>query len=345
MRISSFRKTILISLIITLFLPLSLKAQETDFEFLDLSSLTEQKLEIMPEKYLGWSGLWQQFKENISLALTFNDLKKAEKKLLYAENRLRAGGKLLQTSNEANKEKAIKIISQADSYKYRLSSYNPEDLDKLWQENTEEEIAVFLKDLSAHQINKSLLWSQAESVLPLSGLDKLNSLRSETETKDLIFLSELQNNLKDKQDLAIELEKASQVVKNFKNLREEFVANNQPLLKKLQKYQDEEVTSFLEEKLANLQTEKKATFTTIINSEPQVLRKNETEKEIKSKLQNIKESTPLNQENNQAVKASAQTENYLEDFKSSPEYQKFLQNIDSSWRYREANESQGELAE
>ena len=342
------KKIFLILAIILIFLPLVSKAESEDLKLRDISGINYETKELSVDKYLGWQGSWQQFKENVSLMLTFDNLKKAEKKLIYAENRLRVGQKLLKKDDKKSQEEAIKIISQADSYKYDIFLNNKEDLNKLWQKD-DDQVKNLIKNLSAHKINKAIVWSQAEKTVPVSSLNNLNSLRVKAEIKDLKSLNELTdslNNLEGREDLSLELNKTSVVIENFQKMREEFITSNQTILKKINNYQDKDIELFLEEGLNNLETEKKELYNKVSDYNLKDIKELRLKEELQTQINKIKPSYATSTDNSPILPETRNVRNDykisdespLDNFKDSPEYQEFLINIDSSRKVIDSSE-------
>lgn len=350
MKIHNYSKKIFIVLIITsLFIPLFVRAETGSLQLRDLSIAKIETQNLEADKYLGWRGTLKQFTENISLALTFNSFKKAEKKLVYAENRIRAGQGLLQKADKKSQEEAIKIISQANSYKYDTFLNNTDNLSNLWKSN-DDKMDKLIRDLSAHQINKAIVWSQVEKVIPISSLSNLNILRNKTEVKDLNIIDKMKKSLdklENKEALSLELDKTAIIIDSFQGSRENFISTNKNLLQKINNYQDKDIESFLKQSLVDLETERKGMYNEIIHYDLSDIKQLEIKEELRSQINKL---SPLRASSSEVSahlepvdisdRSETNQDNHLEDFKNTPEYQKFLSNIDSSRQLIDENKQE-----
>ncbi|MCF7795551.1 hypothetical protein K9M42_00455 [Patescibacteria group bacterium] len=162
---------------------------------------------------------FQNLKENISLAFTFSEEKKVEKRLEYAENKVEIANKILDSSNEENLEKrsevALKMMEDAEKHmnrvqnKNKILEMNKESERNQEQNNTEGEenrreadenkMEAVMNRMMNIQNNKDRVYSQMENVLGNNEdkLEKIIKQKQENYEKQEIFL----NSLEEEKDL------------------------------------------------------------------------------------------------------------------------------------------------
>ncbi len=184
--------TIYLVLITFLLLPVCLQAEE----MYDLDGINIENIEKVPSSI----GLFfKDLKERASLYFTFDKIKKAEKRLKYAEERIRMIGKLAEKADDPRVAKKIdKIIKKADGF---LKDIKTDDKDFL--KDFGEKKAQFLENISKHRVNREIVLDKVEDRVPLEKLDKfrerrrVNEVTSQEFIKNLIDNDELGDDLKE----------------------------------------------------------------------------------------------------------------------------------------------------
>lgn len=119
-------------------------------------------------------GLWlRDWREKISLALTFDPLKKAEKQLLFAEERMKIAEKIIAESTNPNaQEKAKKMIEQAQKHIVQL-----QEKQSKWIENKDERVEKLKNNLATHELRQDEILAKIEEKLPEEAKEKFEEMR------------------------------------------------------------------------------------------------------------------------------------------------------------------------
>lgn len=117
---------------------------------------------------------WQGIKESVSLGLTFDPVKKAEKALNYAEYRMQLAEMIAsQTNNPKAQEKAEAMIEKAQSFMEKIQAGQTK-----WLNSDKEERKVMLmKNVANYQEKKEAVLDRIEEGLTEEQKDKFNQLR------------------------------------------------------------------------------------------------------------------------------------------------------------------------
>jgi len=172
---------------------------------------------------------WRGLREQISLALTFDPVKKAEKSLVFAEERVKLANYITENSDDPKiQAKAQQVLEKANQYVQRIEDRQGELLN-----NTSEKVKNLMSNLSAHYANKELVLEKLEDKLPAEQLEQFQKLRQDVETRTTRFL----NNLTENENVPAKVkEKIMQVkerVEEKLKAREEFRAEQKDILEEI----------------------------------------------------------------------------------------------------------------
>ncbi len=200
----------------------------------DLTQTTNLEL---PSDFGLW---WQELKETISLGLTFDPVKKAEKALNYAENRMELAERFASRVNKPEtQEKAEAMIEKAQSFMRKIES----NQNRWIMADEEEKKTRLMKNLADYQVQKEEMLNRMEENLNEEQKDRFNELRE----KGLEISGRLMNALENDNipeevqtqlgDIKLRIEAHAAQIKNYietrKELREKIKSGNQEAIEEL----------------------------------------------------------------------------------------------------------------
>ena len=148
---------------------------DIDEETGEILDLTLQEVQIEePTRVPSTLGIWfKTMRENVSIALTRDPVKKAEKQLKFAEERQRLAQFIVQNSdNERAQEKAQRMMQRAE----KLFTHIDENKDK-WIELEGERMRRLAKNLATHQVRRERVLDKLEELLPEKHLERIYEQR------------------------------------------------------------------------------------------------------------------------------------------------------------------------
>jgi len=138
----------------------------------------------------GFGFWWNDLKENLSLALTFDLVKKAEKQLLFAARRVKLAEYMMENSADAKvQEKAQQLLARANEYTQKIQ----ERKDEL-AERTDSKAQILLANAAKQQMNLELALDKIEDKIPAEKLAIFQQWRTQIEAEQQQFLDGLKNN-------------------------------------------------------------------------------------------------------------------------------------------------------
>lgn len=157
----------------------------TELEDLDGTIIEEPKN--IPS---GFGLMWQNFKQDLSLTFTFDKVKKAEKRLQYAEEKIKIANFIAEASDDPKvQEKAQKMIETANKHIAKIE----ENKDKLF-DNIDDKKSRLLKNLATHQLNTEKVLEKLEDKIPVEKLEQFQIFRDKLAEKKDTFLEKIQDN-------------------------------------------------------------------------------------------------------------------------------------------------------
>ncbi len=144
--------------------------QELENNEEDLSGVQVEDITSVPSGFGLWLRTWR---ERISVALTFDPVKKAEKRLVYAEERMKIAEKILEEStSDAAQAKAQQMIDNAQSQIDKIQ----ESADK-WVEKQSAQSEQLKNNLAAHLLRRDAVLEKIEEQVPEDQREKFEALR------------------------------------------------------------------------------------------------------------------------------------------------------------------------
>ncbi len=183
------KKYLLLGLVFALLIlpAFNLRAQELNAEVVeqqinsyDLEGIEIKQIEKAPSALGLW---WRGIKESVSLALTFDPVKKAEKLLKYSEERMQIAekiaeefeqsGEIKQGENFKNQERVQKNIEKAQKFMEKVETQK----DDWMQDENQEKVQRLIKNVATHQIRKEVIFDKIEEKIPEEKLENIIELR------------------------------------------------------------------------------------------------------------------------------------------------------------------------
>lgn len=133
---------------------------------------------------------WRSFKENVSLTFTFNPVKKAEKRIAFAQENIVTANYILENStDEKSQEKAQKMFEHANSFIEKA-----QEKKEFFEQNPDEAKARMLQNLATLEVNSQKLLTKMEGKFPVEKLERLAELETKINERQERFLSGFLNN-------------------------------------------------------------------------------------------------------------------------------------------------------
>jgi hypothetical protein len=159
----------------------------------EVEEVLEEELEgveiEIPEKApSGWGLFWRGVKERVSIAVTLDPVKKAEKQLIFAEERMAIAEKIAEnTENPKAQERAEKMVEKAQDFMTRV-----EEKKDRWLEDGGQRAEKLFKNVTTHQVRVQKSLDRIESHIPEDKMERWEDLRGKVEEKGKNFVNALQ---------------------------------------------------------------------------------------------------------------------------------------------------------
>lgn len=138
----------------------------------------------------GFGFWWNDLKDNLSLAMTFDPVKKAEKQLLFAAQRLKLAEYMIQNSTDAKiQEKAQQLLSRANEYAIKVADRK----DQLIQNMEQNKAKNLLSNTVKQQMNLELALDKVEDKITPEKLAAFQERRAQIEANQEQLLENLKN--------------------------------------------------------------------------------------------------------------------------------------------------------
>lgn len=143
-----------------------------------------------PTKVPSGFGLWWQgLKEQVSIGLTFNPVKKAEKQLQFAEERMRLAELMAQKSEDQKVQARIhRVIGQAQKMMEKVEARRERFL-----EQKDEQAQRLLRNIATHEIRREAVMDKIEEKLPERAVEKFDKLRDRASNQGRRLLNAINN--------------------------------------------------------------------------------------------------------------------------------------------------------
>ncbi len=172
---------------------------------------------------------WRNVKETVSLAVTRDEVKKAEKHIRFAEGRARLAAYIVENSDdEKMQERAQHMLEKADEYIQKVEEKKSKMLEK-----ADERSERVLQNLLKHQVNKERVFDKVEDRLSPERLEKFQEFRDKAEVRHEKFFEDLEGDEKASEDVRRSALKAAGQVKEKRLDRMEIRDGQKVLLDRL----------------------------------------------------------------------------------------------------------------
>ena len=153
-----------------------------------LENITVEEPKSIPSSFGFW---WSNLSEQISLVLTLDPVKKAEKQVKFAEEKIKLAEYITQNSTDVKiQEKARQMLEKANVYIQRVEERKDDLLQK-----ADNRVAVLLRKVIRHQVNKELVMQKMEEKLPPEKLEQFYELRDRIEIQREKFLAAMNDSV------------------------------------------------------------------------------------------------------------------------------------------------------
>ena len=199
---------------------------DLDNELEPLDGIQVDEVKSVPSGFGFW---WRNIREWTSLALTIDPVKKSEKQLKFAEERIRLADYIIQNSTDPKiQEKAQKMLEKANQHMQKIED-KKDDLIKKADEKSQK----LLRNIAKHNLNKERILEKIEDKLPPEKVEEFQQLRKTFEEKRQNFLNDLQNNPNVSQEIKDKLTNVLSRIKDIQQTREEFRIQQKDILEKI----------------------------------------------------------------------------------------------------------------
>lgn len=138
----------------------------------------------------GFGLWWQGVRENVSLAFTFDSIKKAEKRVMFAEERMRFAESFAENvDNPKAQKKAQAMIERAQKFMDKVEAKK----DKWLSEENKEKIGKLMDSIANHQINREEIFNRIQERIPADRLGKMEKLREKGVENSRRLLNAIEN--------------------------------------------------------------------------------------------------------------------------------------------------------
>ncbi len=184
----------------------------------------------------GWGLWWRGVKEVIVVNLTFDPVKKAEKRIQFAEENIKIAEYVSANTTDAKKQAwAQKRVEKANEHIAKLEESKDE-----WINHPEARKRELIKNLATHQIHREKVLDKMEERLPTEKAEKLQEIRTKAIEQREEFIDKIKNNPNIPSSTLRRLENVRTMVQTKLQDIKDYQADKQELLKKIK---DGSVTS------------------------------------------------------------------------------------------------------
>ena len=211
---------------------------------------------------------WKNIKENVSLAFTFDEGKKTELQLKFAEERTRTAEKMVEISDNPNvQEKATAMIEKANQYMEKVMAKKEKFIEK-----TDDRAKKLLTNIAKHELNKERVMEKIEDKIPVEKLEQFQAFRQGIEKKAEKFFNDIENNVNISDELKQIIIEKQQLIQNKIQEREDVRNEHQGLLEEALSG-NEEAKVELQALRAEILEKRKATIATMQTLKQELLNK------------------------------------------------------------------------
>lgn len=152
----------------------------------ELEGMVVEEPKEVPSGFGLW---WKSLKEKVSIGLTINPVKKAEKQLQFAEERMRLAELMAQKAEDQKTQVRIhRMIGQAQEMMEKVEARR----DRLVQQN-DERARRLLRNIATHQVRREVIMDKIEEKLPGEAVEKWEELRDEVSQSGRRLINAINN--------------------------------------------------------------------------------------------------------------------------------------------------------
>jgi|GEM_PF-1685312 len=195
---------------------------------------------------------WRGLRERISLALILDPVKKAEKSLLFAEERVKLADYIIQNSTDTGVQaKAQQMLEKANQYIQRIEERQGDLLN-----NVSDQTETLLSNLSLHYANRERVMEKLEDKLPADKLEQFQGLRQQIEARQQNILDILTGSAELPAEVKEKMEQIKNSIQAKLQNREEFRLEEKAILDKIKAGNQEakdELEKLRQERMENME--------------------------------------------------------------------------------------------
>lgn len=187
-----------------------------------LEGIVVKEIKTVPTSFGLW---WREIGERMSLLVTLDSVKKAEKRIAFAEERIALAEKILSESDdEGVQEKAQRMLDKAIVHMNKVE----EEKDK-FLENIDGRKERLLKNIANHHLRRTQALDRIEAKIPEDKVEEFQKRRENSEDKGRLFLDSIISDRVPEKTLE-HLRAVGKRVEDQAEINAEFRANRRRLL-------------------------------------------------------------------------------------------------------------------
>lgn len=156
--------------------------EEDEFEDLDVETAPSEP----PSQF----GLWfRGLKENLTVALTFDPVRKAEKQMKFAEERMQLAELMANSTIPAVREKAQNMVDRASAFMEKVEAHKAK-----WENASKKDrVKKLLRNAATFELRNEQRLDRIEAFLPEGELEKFHALRDKSVERSKRLLNAINN--------------------------------------------------------------------------------------------------------------------------------------------------------
>jgi len=233
-----------------------------------------------------WGLFWRNIRERVSLAVTFDPVKKAEKMMTFAEERLKLAEMIAERAgdNQALQERATQMMQKSDEFMQKIEEKKEAMLQKV-----DERAQKILERAGDHTLRREELIRKIEARLAPEDLEKLQEMRQAGLENSQRLLNAI-NNENISEEVREHLEEVKQRIEDHLLEVKTFLTEKKELLQKVQSGDESAKTELeqLREEKMNIKAENR----TMLQERAEI--KEEVRQEVGNVIKDMSNTTPTN---------------------------------------------------
>ena len=197
-----------------------------------LDGITVAEPKSIPSGFGIW---WKNLTESVSLGLTFDPVKKAEKQLQFAEERTKLAQYMLTNSTDPKvQEKAQQMLTRATEYTQKIEAKK----DELAQKKDERSKRL-MENIAKHYTNQEKVLEKVEDKIPADKLEQFTQMRKDAQEKAKSFLENLKNDANVPQEVKDKISEGMVKMQEIQTQRDAIRAQEKTLLDQVKQGNEE----------------------------------------------------------------------------------------------------------